>query len=561
MRFIIPIEYRPLNSLSSSLFHYFSRDVSNIDLPEKFTFPFFYQPHPLAIAASDQLQQWLSGGGKLLHDFDCDGKMFGVLVVRDNQGKLGFLTAYSGQRLKPEHSALNNGFCPMISLGGDEQSAVEQLAINEMNSDIARKEANPLIEQLATQIKEAEQSFSEKISAWQAQMAVNRKARKAQRSTADEELVKELAQQSIDDKNTLRDLKLKAQKTLAELQLQYSMLVDELNQLKESRKQRSNDLQQYLFAKYQLLNANGEARDMNELFATTAQRVPPSGSGDCAVPKLLQMAYQMQLVPIALSEFWWGKAPDSQVRQHKQVYPACIGKCQPILNYMLQGLEVDDDPLQQLGNDSADLDIVHEEESFLVINKPSGLLSIPGRHVQDSVKTRIRAMYPNARGGLIVHRLDMATSGLMLIALNVRAQKNFQHQFIKRTVHKQYFAIVDGILEGELGDSGEIDLPLCNDFDDRPRQKVCPIEGKSALTKWQIAKQEEGRTWLNLWPVTGRTHQLRVHCAHQQGLNVAMVGDDLYGKRDERLMLHAQRIEFNHPLTRQPMVFEVSAPF
>ena len=550
-----------MSSLSSSLFHLYSRDVSDISLPDKFTFPFFYQPHPLAIAASDQLQQWLSGEGRSLHDFDNDGKMFGVLVVRDAQGELGFLAAYSGQTLKPELSKLNVGFCPMISLGGDKQSAVEQLAINEMNSDIAHKEANPLIEQLATQIKEAEQSFSEQISAWQAQMADNREARKAQRATADEDLLKTLAQQSVDDKNTLRDLKLEAQKTLAELRLQYSVLVDELNQLKESRKQRSNDLQQYLFAKYQLLNANGETRDMNELFATTAQRVPPSGSGDCAAPKLLQTAYQMKLTPIALSEFWWGKAPDSQVRQHKQMYPACIGKCQPILNYMLQGLEVDEDPLQQLGNDSADLDIVHEEASFLVINKPSGLLSIPGRHVHDSVKTRIRAMYPNARGGLIVHRLDMATSGLMLIALNERAQKNFQHQFIKRTVHKQYVAIVDGMLDDELGLDGEIDLPLCNDFEDRPRQKVCGVEGKSAHTKWQIAKMENGRTWLNLWPVTGRTHQLRVHCAHHQGLNTPIVGDDLYGNSDERLMLHAQRIEFNHPLTKEPLVFEVLAPF
>ena len=550
-----------MNNLSSSLFHYFSRDVSNIELPQKFTFPFFYQPHPLAIAASDQLQQWLSGDGDLLHDFDNDGKMFGVLVVRDNQGELGFLTAYSGQTLKPEHSALNDGFCRMISLGGDEQSAAEQVAINEMNSDITRKKANPLIEQLATKIKDAEQYFSEQISVWQGQMAINRKARKAQRANANEELVKALAQQSVDDKNTLRDLKLTAQKTLAELQQQYSVLVDELNQLKESRKQRSNDLQQYLFAKYQLLNANDETRDMNELFVTTAQRVPPSGSGDCAAPKLLQTAYQMKLTPIALSEFWWGKAPYSQVRQHKQVYPSCIGKCQPILNYMLQGLEVDEDPLQQLGNDSAELDIVHEEASFLVINKPSGLLSVPGRHVQDSVKTRIRAMYPNARGGLIVHRLDMATSGLMLIALSERAQKSFQHQFIKRTVHKQYVAIVDGVLDSELGGEGEIDLPLCNDFEDRPRQKVCAVEGKTAHTKWQIAKQESDRTWLNLWPVTGRTHQLRVHCAHHQGLNTAIVGDDLYGDNDERLMLHAQRIEFNHPLTKQPMMFEVLAPF
>ena len=550
-----------MSSLSSSLFHLYSRDVSDISLPDKFTFPFFYQPHPLAIAASVQLQQWLSGEGRTLHDFDNDGKMFGVLVVRDAQGELGFLTAYSGQTLKPEHSELIDGFCPMISLGGDEQSAAEQLTINDMNSDIACKAANPLIEQLATQLKETEQSFSEQINVWQAQMAVNRKARKAQRVSADDELVKTLAQQSVDDKNILRDLKLKAQKTLAELQLQYSMLVDELNQLKESRKQRSNDLQQYLFAKYQLLNANGQSRDMNELFTTTAQRVPPSGSGDCAAPKLLQMAYQMQLAPIALSEFWWGKAPDSQVRQHKQVYPACIGKCQPILNYMLQGLEVDDDPLQQLGNDSADLDIVHEEESFLVINKPSGLLSVPGRHVQDSVKTRIRAMYPDARGGLIVHRLDMATSGLMLIALNERAQKNFQHQFIKRTVHKQYVAIVDGVLDSELGRDGEIELPLCNDFDDRPRQRVCVVEGKPAHTKWKIAIEQNNRTWLNLWPVTGRTHQLRVHCAHHQGLNTAIVGDDLYGNSDERLMLHAQRIEFNHPLTKQPMMFEVLAPF
>lgn len=550
-----------MTSLSSSLFQQFFCDVSDISLPEKFTFPFFYQPHPIAIAASDQLQQWLRDNGDVLHDFSSDGKMFGVLVVRKESGELGFLTAYSGQTLTPtvqESKVLAKCFCPMISLGGDAKSDTEQQAINDINHVITRKEGNPLIGELAEKIIVNERLFNEQLTTLQMQMALNRKDRKEQRKSADELLVKELAQQSINDKNKLRDLKFSSQQALSSLRHQYSAIVDEINVLKEMRKQRSNDLQQYLFAKYQLLNAAGKTRDMNELFATTAQRLPPSGAGDCAAPKLLQAAYQMNLHPVAMSEFWWGAAPASQVRQHKQVYPACIGKCQPILNYMLQGLDVDDDPLQVLGTKSQPLEIVHQEPSFLVINKPSGLLSVPGRHVQDSVKTRIRRMFPEARGGLIVHRLDMATSGLMLIALNERAQKNFQHQFINRLVRKQYVAIIDGVISEK---TGVIALPLCNDFDDRPRQKVCYNDGKAAHTKWQVVNELGGRTRLHLWPITGRTHQLRVHCAHHLGLSTPIVGDDLYGKSDERLMLHAQRIEFSHPITKQLMIFDVAAPF
>jgi len=246
------------------------------------------------------------------------------------------------------------------------------------------------------------------------------------------------------------------------------------------------------------------------------------------------------------------------VRQHKQLYAACIGKCQPILNFMLQGLTVDDNPLLENKAIDKTLNIVHQDDSFLVINKPAGLLSVPGKSINDSVKTRIQAMFPRAKGGIIVHRLDMATSGLMLIALTERANKNLQHQFIKRIVEKCYIAIVDGLIEQ---DSGIIELPLTGDFDDRPRQMVCHKTGKSAYTSWQVDKRSSHQTWLTLWPKTGRTHQLRVHCAHHQGLNCAMVGDDLYGKPAARLMLHAKKISFNHPITKQSLTFDSIAPF
>jgi len=558
---------------SNKEFHSFQTPIDDIELPTKFTFPFFYQPHPLAITACNELQTWLVNNPTALQDFDLDGKMFGVLVVRNQNNELGYLVAYSGKQLSGKQLSENDDvlslhFCDSVNEfnGIDDFINTEQPAINVINDKLDILTSNPIIEQLKTEIIQDKKQFEQALTSQQEAMVITRKSRKEQRQqgknslSADDYKVLEhqLSRESIVEKNALRDLKIKWQTLLDNKVQQLKLLTDDIEALKVERKERSNGLQQHLFGQYIFLNAKGESQDLNQLFINTPQRVPPSGSGDCAAPKLMQSAYRLGLKPIALAEFWWGIAPSSQVRQHKQFYPACIGKCQPILNYMLQGLEVDDNPLLENTASETTLEIVHEEESFLVINKPAGLLSVPGKTIVDSVKTRIETMYPNAKGGIIVHRLDMATSGLMLIALNQRANKNLQHQFITRMIEKCYIAVVEGDINDERG---IIELPMCPDFDDRPRQMVCEQTGKPAHTTWQVTKREDNKTWLTLWPKTGRTHQLRVHCAHHLGLNAPMIGDALYGKPSERLMLHAKQISFHHPITKQPMTLNSHAPF
>jgi tRNA pseudouridine32 synthase/23S rRNA pseudouridine746 synthase len=235
---------------------------------------------------------------------------------------------------------------------------------------------------------------------------------------------------------------------------------------------------------------------------------------------------------------------------------------------MLSGMTIDEDPL--LLNDIAEdaLELVYQDESIAVVNKPSGLLSVPGKNIKDSVYARMKEKFPNATGPLIVHRLDMSTSGLMVIALTKDANKHLQQQFIKRTVKKRYIALLEGMVTSaneSLENEGDIKLPLIVDFDDRPRQMVCFDTGKIAQTHWEIispiAEQKLSTTRVRLYPQTGRTHQLRVHCAHTLGLNMPIVGDDLYGTVAERLHLHAELLVIVHPTTQQLMTFEVSPDF
>ena len=259
-----------------------------------------------------------------------------------------------------------------------------------------------------------------------------------------------------------------------------------------------------------------------------------------------------------MAEFWWGPAPKSAIRQHKNYYPSCYSKCQPILGHMLQGLVVDENPLLVNPAQGKDLTIVHQDDDILVVNKPAEFLSVPGKNIEDSVYLRIKTQFPQASGPLIVHRLDMSTSGLLVIALNKRAHKALQKQFIERTVEKRYVALVTGNVEAE---SGTIELPLRLDLDDKPRQLVCYQHGKASTTYWKVLARENNITRLHLYPKTGRTHQLRVHCAHKLGLNMPIVGDDHYGDKAERLHLHAEYLALRHPISREEMTFEVPAEF
>ena len=344
-------------------------------------------------------------------------------------------------------------------------------------------------------------------------------------------------------------------------------------------KELSQELQLWLFRQYRLLNARGETKDLVEIWQDyhSAPRIrekyplPPGGTGDCCAPKLLQYAYQHDLKPVCMAEFWCGESPKSLIRYHGQFYPACSGKCKPVLAWMLQGLDVDPNPDEQ-GYQHLVPKIVWEDDAMAVVDKPSGMLSMPGKIDEYSVATWAQEKWP---GAMVVHRLDMQTSGILLVAKTEEAYHQLQAQFEVRSVKKKYLAIVEGVPEKE---HGVIDLPLCSDPLNRPLQIVDYEHGKRAITEYRVLPSVTGGrffcytadvtkepspcyTLLALWPHTGRTHQLRVHCAHQEGLGCPIVGDELYGRKADRLYLQAQAIAFDHPVTGKRMHFELKEGF
>ena len=328
--------------------------------------------------------------------------------------------------------------------------------------------------------------------------------------------------------------------------------------LKNERKIRSAALQQKLFEQFKMLNANGEIKDLCAIFKQTVQKTPPAGAGECAAPKLLQYAYLHQLKPIAMAEFWWGNSPKAEIRHHGYYYPACKGKCEPILKHMLQGLDVEPNPLSNDLHKKTTLEVLFEDEQLLVVNKPAGMLSVPGKENVTSVYEWAKKKYPEITGPIIVHRLDMATSGLLLLAKTKETHQNLQAQFKNRVVKKRYVALLDGVISQKRG---IINLPLCPNLLDRPRQMVNETYGKPAITEYEVLRYSEKRTRIQFYPLTGRTHQLRVHAAHPSGLDCPITGDELYGKSAERLYLHAEYLEFTHPVTISKIHIEKKADF
>ncbi|CAM3085109.1 RluA family pseudouridine synthase [Vibrio rarus] len=540
-----------------------SQQESNVSLPERFTFPFYYEPHPLAVVASQQLQQTLQNTPT--YDSLSAGKMFGVLVVHNPQGELGFLCAFSG---KLNDSNQHPGFVPpvydMLDDNGFFRQELEK--VNQISLQIKELESHYNIDVLQAQLAQIRQDATQQITHLQTEIATSRQARKQQRIQAQTTLSHseftalqaQLAKQSVAQKNQLKWLKKEWADKQSLLQEHILQFEADRSKFQKNRAVLSNQLQHKIFAHYCFLNANGEQQDLNDIFAKTAYKVPPAGAGECAAPKLLQYAYQNQYKPIAMAEFWWGPSPKSEIRKHKQFYPSCMSKCHPILSHMLQGLAVDPNPLLENPAKDKPLPIVYEDEHIVVVNKPEGFLSVPGRHIQDSAFHRLIDMYPKAEGPFVLHRLDMATSGLLVFALSKRANKHLQKQFIAREVKKRYVALLEGNLS-QL--TGEINIPLCGDPTDRPRQMVCYEQGKPSLTRYTLIENINGQSKLFLYPETGRTHQLRVHCAHKDGLNMPMVGDSLYGNKSARLYLHAQQLSFTHPITQQWVTFETEIPF
>ena len=428
--------------------------IADIPLPERFTYPFCYEPHPLCQMAAEEVKR------EIERILPTEGKMFGVLVVKAEEG-LGFLAAYSG----------------LLEGRNDWPYFVPPVF------DAQQPNGH---------FKQTERAIS----------------------------------------------------------------------AKGGDKQMSQELQLWLFHQYRMLNAKGETKDLVDIWQSyhcsprirNRYPLPPGGTGDCCAPKLLQYAFSHGLRPICMAEFWWGPSPKSEIRHQGQFYPACRGKFKPILTWMLQGLDVDPNP-EETGASHLTIEVIYQDTTLAVINKPSGLLSVPGRTEDYSVATIAMERWP---GSLPVHRLDMGTSGLMVIAKTKEAYVSLQEQFVKRTVKKRYIALVEGIVKEP---KGRITLPLIFDPMNRPRQMVDYQRGKSAVTEYEVLDARDGRTLLALYPHTGRTQQLRMHCAHPDGLGCPIVGDELYGHKAERLCLHCDQIEFAHPVTGERMSFNLPNPF
>ena len=486
--------------------------------------------------------------------------MFGVLVVRAADGTVGFLAAFSGIWAGSYRHAY---FVPPVY---DLQEPNGFFARGERELDALNRKVRALEEAPALvacrQRLEAEKSQSEQeLEELKARMKADKARRDYLRATTTDAAARDaLIRESQFQKAELRRRKQAWAQRLAALQAEAEGYEAEIRQLREARKRRSAALQQELFAHFRMRNARGEVCDLCQIFADTDRKVPPAGAGECAAPKLLQYAYLHGLRPLAMAEFWWGCPPKNELRRQGCYYPACKEKCEPILRFMLQGLSVEPNPLQANASQGRlELEVLYEDDDLMVVHKPAGLLSVPGKLDTDSVWQRIRQSCPDATGPLVVHRLDMATSGLLVVAKTKRVHQNLQAQFLHRTVEKRYVALLEGMVRQP---EGEISLPLRPNPADRPRQVVDPVHGKPAVTRYRVLGYEAGgRTRVAFFPLTGRTHQLRVHAAHPSGLDAPIVGDMLYGKAADRLYLHAESLSFTHPVTGERLTIEKAADF
>lgn len=539
-----------------------------------------YEPHPLCIQACREVQEMLARREDWQEEI-ARGKMFGVLIVENvktdtDVPKWGYLAAYSGQiggRSDWED------FVPAVFdyLQPDGYFKTHEAEISRINQSISHLEKDERMKEARTLIRQLQEERKRTIAAYQEKMKEAKAKRDSRREAGNlsEAEEAEMIRESQFMKAELRRLK----KSLSEKTAQETEFEDyqeNILRLKQLRKQLSDALQQWLFSQFRMLNQEGESKDLLEIFRDEALKeypqaaiatsriaalkmVPPAGSGECCEPKLLQYAYQHGYKPLQMAMFWWGESPKEEIRHHLQFYPACNGKCKPILHWMLPASTFEPEAINLSIYDK--VETLYEDREIAVIHKPEGLLSVPGKDAaQPSVYALMRRKYPEATGPLIVHRLDMATSGVLLIAKTEFAYHRLQQAFLNHQIQKKYVAIISG---KDIPEKGIISLPLQPDYLNRPRQIVNHEQGKEAITEYEILERIDGsHLRIALYPKTGRTHQLRVHCAHQEGLNAPILGDPLYGnEKAARLHLHAEEITFEHPLTGKKITIKRKADF
>ena len=572
---------------------------TSIPSPRQFTYPFCYDVDPLAEAASLELQRYIADADLMSTEKGC-GKMFGVLVVEyeDEDGALqrGFLAAYSGLL-----GGRNDWpyFVPPVfdAQQPDGHFKRTEREISAINREIAAIEHDPEYLQSVAQREETKKRLQAEVDAFKAEVDAAKARRDARRKSGEplsEEEQAEMIRESQFMKAELRRRRKAMEQADSILNTQHSTF---LKSLQRKRKQMSDELQRWLFSAYRMLNAKGEERDLIDIFREYTHAMPPAGAGDCCAPKLLQYAYQHRLRPVCMAEFWWGESPASEIRHHLHYYPACRSKCLPILTHMLKGLDVAPNPLAQKRH-TAEPRVLYADEYIMVVDKPAGMLSVPGKaesvrsEFSDSANISVEEYFANnsklktqnSKFLKAAHRLDMDTSGLLVLARTEEAYVELQRQFASRETVKRYEAVLSGVptqnskfkiqnsYTQPSGSVEAISLPLIADINDRPRQRVDMEHGKPALTLYNIVevravdantavayttkKVDKGRTLVHLYPKTGRTHQLRVHCAHPLGLACPILGDPLYGtERADRMYLHAAELTFRHPVTGETMHF------
>lgn len=503
-----------------------------------FPSPFAREPHPLARAAAERLMRELP-------EAPTEGKMFGVLVARAPDGGEVVLRAFSGMLDGAWHVA---GFVPP-AFDDRARDAVWPDGERELAGIAAALAALGETEQ--AELAALDRAQLATLDELRARHRANREARHRARETAGADLhaLEQASRADTAEKRRLVDAQRVAREPLARAA---AAVAEQRAALEAKRAARSRFYLHVLFDTYQLANARGERRPLRSLFAPEE---PPGGAGDCAAPKLLAAAYREGLAPLALAEFWWGPPPATGGRLHGAFYPACRGKCGPVLGHMLGGLDAEPAPAFERDVEPCAPVTLFEDEWLAVVEKPVGLLSVPGKRCKDSVETRLASRFGEA---FLVHRLDLEVSGALLVAKYRSTHTDLQRLFACREIDKRYIAWVDG-LAGP--DGGVIELALRGDLDDRPRQIYDPVRGKSARTEWRVLERRDGKTRVELIPRTGRSHQLRVHAAHPHGIGLPIVGDSLYGRPGERILLHAASLAFVHPHTRRRVLVESPVPF
>ena len=543
------------------LLHRFHQDISDVELPVRFNNPFYYSPHRLCMIAADEVRANMLGSDVVAAEA-AKGKMFGVLVVRDKEGNVGYLAAFSGLFMG---SNKVEGFVPPVFdlQNPDGYFKREEAEISAINAKIKELEASAEYIVAKSALEAVKCAADEALDGMRAEFATNKAGRAQLRAggalTADDEAT--LIKASQFEKAELKRAQRAWQAKIVEKGNLLKIFTDKKALYIAERRRRSAALQQWLFRQFVMQNGRGEKRTLLDIFKEHRGCIPPAGAGECAGPKLMQYAYANSLHPLALAEFWVGESPVGEVRRDGCFYGACKSKCEPILTYMLQGLDVEENALEH-GGDIKALEVVYEDEWLVAVNKPSGVLSVPGIVGGTSVQQWLREEYLRCNELFVVHRLDMATSGVLVAAKSMEVYKAMQAFFASRDVKKEYIALLDGV---PSADSGTISLPLAADYDARPRQKVDYRNGKEAVTRYDILDVVgyDGKqcALVRFEPLTGRTHQLRVHSAYKDGLDVPIVGDALYGRIADRLMLHAASLEFRHPVTGEKVSITAKIPF